>query len=96
MFSVLALASSLALAAATPLAAYDLRTEYVRDPIVIDVSDPRFYWRLSTTAGDRGVFQSAYRIIVNRTIDSTPVWDSGIISSQSSSHVVYSGTPLER
>jgi alpha-L-rhamnosidase len=94
MFSVLALATSLAIATAAPLAAYDLRTEYVRDPIVIDVADPRFYWRLATTAGDRAVYQSAYRVIVNRSLDSTTVWDSGVISSQSSSHVVYSGAPL--
>ena len=51
--------------------AIDLRTEYLIDPIGIDIEQPRVFWNC---AG--GVKQTAYRIVSEK-------WDSGKVESAS-------------
>jgi alpha-L-rhamnosidase len=78
----------------------DLRCEYLKDPLGIDVRQPRLYWRL--TAKDpaaRGLRQTAYRILVSSSPaqlakDEGDLWDSGDMASDQSVHVVYAGRPL--
>ncbi|HKK18760.1 MAG TPA: hypothetical protein VJ952_08775, partial [Opitutales bacterium] len=42
----------------------DLRCEYLRDPVGIDVAEPRFSWKLDSPEPVRGLKQTAYRILV--------------------------------
>lgn len=60
----------------------NLRCEYRKDPLGIDVAKPRFSWVL-----DAGR-QTAYQIVVGDT------WDSGKIASDQSVNVEYAGQPL--
>jgi len=57
-----------------------LRTEYLRNPIGIDVKTPRFSWELNTTT--RGAKQTAYEIIVTTDkAGANGIWNSGRIES---------------
>lgn len=78
--------------ASNPLPPSNLLVEYMENPIVLDIPDPRFYWLPNHM--DRGISQTAYRIIVNNTLTNTQVWDSQLVTSNSSTHIVYGGTPL--
>ena len=51
------------LQAAAQLQPVNLTCEYLKDPIGIDISKPRFSWKFTTTG--RNQFQSAYEIIVS-------------------------------
>ncbi|MBQ4208445.1 MAG: hypothetical protein II621_09080 [Clostridia bacterium] len=53
-----------------------LRTEYLIDPIGIDIPNPRIFWNC-----DGGVKQTAYRVVSEK-------WDSGKVES-SSMHAQY-------
>ena len=64
-----------------------LRCEYLENPLGIDILTPRLSWTLKS--GQRGVRQSAYRIVVDG------VWDSGKIESGESTNIPYRGPPLE-
>ncbi len=74
----------------------DLRTEYLANPIGIDVSIPRLSWKLRSTARD--VSQAAFQVQV--TTDESAlfgtdlVWDSGRVTSDQSIHVPYEGVAL--
>ena len=65
-----------------PLTATNLRCEYLRDPLGIDVERPRLSWEISDPTGmRRGARQSAYRILVASSperlaMDVADVWDS--------------------
>ena len=75
---------------------HTLRCEYVTDPVGIDVSKPRFSWRLSRPERDQQ--QTGYQIQVSdaeQTLDTGTCWDSGFVESDANSHVEYSGAPLE-
>jgi alpha-L-rhamnosidase len=77
-----------------------LRTEYRTNPQGIDVGDPRLSWILSAArAKDRGLRQTAYRIIVASSASRLAagegdLWDTGKIESEQSIQVVYGGRPL--
>jgi alpha-L-rhamnosidase len=71
----------------------DLKVEYMKNPVGIDVTQPCFSWKLESDA--RGISQKTYRIIVS----SDPafqhiVWDSKKTPSNRSVHILYDGTPL--
>ena len=68
-----------------------LKTEYLYEPVGIDIRHPRFYWNCdSDKAGDR---QSAYQIIACK--DGVIVWDSGKVESGRMTHIVYEGPELK-
>jgi len=69
---------------------YDLRTEYLPNPMGLDARHPRLSWKLRSDKQD--VHQTSYRIVA-RTGDSI-VWDSGIVRSEDSLRVRYAGTEL--
>lgn len=76
----------------------DLQCEHLTDPLGVDVPAPRLSWTLQS--GQRGVMQTAYRVIVA----SSPayvlrgrgdLWDSGVVRSNRSVLVPYAGKPLQ-
>jgi alpha-L-rhamnosidase len=80
---------------AGPQPPYNLRCEYLKDPMGIDVKKPRFFWVLQHS--DRGHKQSAYQLIVSTELstETAILWDTGKVLSDQSIHVVYEGKPLE-
>ena len=74
-----------------------LTTEHVVEPLGIDVTRPRFSWRLEAPGSDRA--QSAYQIMVASSPDllaqgRPDVWDSGRVESSEQSAQLYAGPPL--
>ena len=76
---------------------YDLKSEYLANPIGLDVKTPRFTWKIKDQR--RGAFQKAYKISVG--IDSIDVaagngshWNTGKINSDHQL-VVYGGKALQ-
>ncbi len=53
-----------------------LRTEYLKDPIGIDIALPRLFWNC-----EGGITQTAYQIVAES--DDTRVWNSGKVDSPS-------------
>jgi len=78
-----------------------LTCEYLVDPLGIDVLEPRLSWSFaSPTDGERGQVQTAYQILVASDKDLLhddrgDLWDSGKVSSDQSTGVVYAGRPLK-
>jgi len=76
----------------------NLRCEYLVDPTVIDVQEPRLFWEIQDAR--RGVRQTAYRILVASSAetlsqDRGDMWDSGRIESDETIHITYKGSPLK-
>lgn len=74
-----------------------LQTEFLYDPIGIDVAKPRLSWNVLSDV--RGQLQTAYQIIVSTNQQSIKdgqgeVWNSGKIESNQNSSVVYTGPEL--
>lgn len=79
--------------AAVPTA---LRAEYAREPLGIDVAQPRLAWRPPVVGTDRR--QSAYQVRVAKSIaelQTRPLWDSGKQASSSNHQIEYAGPALE-
>lgn len=78
-----------------------LRCEYLSGPLGIDVTEPRLSWQLvATDPIARGQRQIAYHVLVASTRDlldrdKGDLWDSGMVVSDQSMHVVYRGAPLQ-
>ncbi|MGW8314591.1 MAG: family 78 glycoside hydrolase catalytic domain [Bacteroidales bacterium] len=75
----------------------DLRCEYLVDPPVVDVPQPRLSWVNVTGAGERGEVQTAYQIRVagsEEGLDEPDLWDSGKTISDQSIRVPYGGVEL--
>ena len=86
-------------AAAADLGPADLRCEYLRNPLGIDMLQPRLSWKLESLEQARGVTQTSYRVLVADSPevlaeDEGNLWDSGKVDSHQSSQVVYAGKPL--
>ncbi len=76
----------------------NLKCEYLEDPMGVDMSDPRFFWQLSTD--QEGQFQKAYRLLVATSkelldADKGDMFDSGKKRSSQNTHLVYTGKVLE-
>ena len=61
----------------------NLQVEYRNAPLGIDVTQPRFSWQMTTTAGERGYAQTAYQIEVKDPKGSV-VWDTKRTESSNS------------
>lgn len=79
---------------------YDLKCEYLTNPIGIDVSKPRISWKISEASHHRGRFQTEYQILVSsskilleRGIGD--LWNSGWVNSSESVNILYNGKPIE-
>ncbi|CAF3886294.1 unnamed protein product [Adineta steineri] len=67
--------------------------------VVVDTQTPHFSWQLAQEYDSNGylikdIKQIAYRIVVTKAIDNEIVWNSGYVSSSSSTHIFYKGVPL--
>jgi len=76
---------------------FDLQTEYKTNPLGIDVTKPRFSWKLESER--RAQAQTAYRILIATDPlmfeqPSRLAWDSGRMVSDRSVHVEYEGSSL--
>ena len=76
---------------------YDLRCQYLQNPLGIEASTPRLSWRLVTAT--KAVEQSAYQILVadNEGVLNTNkgnYWDSGKIKSGVSIPIIYEGKDI--
>ena len=88
-----ALGPATALAAQT-LQVDDLRCEYLHDPLGIDAAEPRLSWTLRSDV--RGQRQTAYQVLVASSPEllqgqQGDLWDSGRVSSDETTQVVYAG-----
>lgn len=77
----------------------DLTCEYLKDPPVIDVVNPRLSWINIADAGERGQVQTAWEIRVAGTRDlllsgSADLWNSGKVVSDQSINIRYGGKAL--
>ena len=84
---------------ATPgvLLPVDPRCEYRDDPLGIDVTSPRLSWIV--TSNRRAQKQTAYQVLVASDLatlvrDQGDLWDSGRVSSDETTAIVYAGKPL--
>ncbi len=66
-----------------------LRTEYLNNPIGIDIAKPRLFWNC-----EGGITQTAYQIIAE--CDGKIVWDSGKTVSSQMTHIPYGGSLTSR
>lgn len=100
LFLIVLLASTawLSYAAGEPGRPYNLKCEYLSNPLGVDVRQPRFFWVLDHP--ERSQRQTAYQLLVGTrpdllAQDTGDQWDSGKVSSEQSTQVVYGGKPLE-
>lgn len=71
--------------------------EYVKDPLGVDMAQPRLSWKLESST--RGRKQSAYRILVASLAERLSagegdLWDSGKVASDETAHIAYRGRTL--
>src|SRR6185295_3610861 len=90
--------TALVLAAHAALSPQGLTCEYTVDPLGIDISNPRLFWKLQS--GDRGQRQSAYHILVASSTNllaqnQGDLWDSGKVASDDSIQILYAGRQLK-
>ena len=82
---------------AKPMEIYDLRCEYMENPLGIDNRTPQLSWKLKSAGNDQT--QTAYHILVASNAarlkkNTGDLWDSGKVDSSNETGVVYSGTSL--
>ena len=75
----------------------NLRCEYLKNPLGIDVPQPRLCWVMESER--RGQQQTAYRVLVasnakNLKEDKGDLWDSGKRESDQSTHIAYDGKEM--
>ena len=66
-----------------------LRTEYLNNPIGIDIATPRLFWNCEGATA-----QTAYQIIAE--CDGKTVWDSGKVETNQMTHIPYGGNVTSR
>lgn len=72
----------------------NLMVEYSKNPIGIDVTNPRFSWQMIAPGGERDYSQTACQIVV-KDPGGAVMWDSKKVASDESVGVLYSGSPLK-
>ncbi len=82
---------------AADLKVIQLTCEYARDPLGVDVSNPRLSWKLESDV--RGRRQNAYRILACSSAECLAagegdLWDSGKVTSDETAHIAYRGRKL--
>ena len=71
----------------------NLRVEYMKNPVGIDVTNPRFSWQMESDV--TGMKQNAYEIILTGDEEGTNIlWSSGKIQSDVSVGIKYDGASL--
>lgn len=77
--------------------AYDLRCEYLSEPLAVNTLTPKFSWK--TAAAERGFMQSGYEIIVadnekDIKMCKGNMWRKKMPGTSESLHILYEGAPL--
>lgn len=75
-----------------------LTCEYLANPAVIDVVQPRLAWINAAKEGERGQFQSAFQVRVateKAKLENPDLWDSQKVESSESNRILYAGKPLQ-
>ncbi|MCL2304054.1 MAG: glycoside hydrolase family 78 protein [Planctomycetaceae bacterium] len=72
---------------------YDLRVEYLKSPVGVDVDKPRFSWKIQSNTN--GEMQTAYQITVFTPQSNDPVWATGKIFSPQMVGIEYAGAELK-
>ena len=80
-------------AAASDFSVMNLKVEYTKTPLGLDVKTPRFSWQMRAEKG-RGASQTAYQIVV-KDAGNNVVWDTKKVESDGSIGIVYAGQPLK-
>ena len=75
-----------------------LRCEYLKDPLGIDVLNPRLSWKLKSAR--QGESQTAYHVLVASSQDKLDndagdLWDTGKVKTDQSIHIAYKGKSLQ-
>ena len=78
---------------------YDLTLEHLASPLGVAPESLRFCWKLRAQPARGGARQTAYRLRAASSLasclgDSPDVWDSGIVASDETMYVPYTGRPL--
>ena len=76
----------------------DLTCEYLTDPTVVDVANPRLSWINVAAYSERSQLQTAYQIRVASSksgLSNPDLWDSQKVLSEQSFRVKYAGDALE-
>ncbi|MGD8777380.1 MAG: family 78 glycoside hydrolase catalytic domain [Ignavibacteria bacterium] len=82
------------------LMSYDLRCEYLVNPVNIDINQPVLRWKLKAAKeGLRNLKQTSYRLLVASSVEKInnnlgDMWDSGKIKSENNAQIIYSGKKL--
>jgi alpha-L-rhamnosidase len=76
----------------------NLRCEQLKNPLGIDVQQPRFSWQLESK--QRNVVQTSYQITVSSSKEklaagNADVWNSGVVNSSQAIQVSYAGAALQ-
>jgi len=76
-----------------------LRCEYLKDPQVVDITNPRLSWVNIDPENGRNQFQTAWQIRVAGSKmflleDKPDLWNSGKVVSSESTNIIYGGKPL--
>ena len=72
----------------------NLMVEYLKNPMGIDVEQPRFSWQMIAPEGERGYTQAAYQIIVTNP-EGEIMWDSKKVTDNESLNIHYAGSQLQ-
>lgn len=73
---------------------YDLRTEYLENPLGIDAKQPRFSWKLKST--EKNIMQKFYHLIASYDKQGNNViWDSGKVEGEDSQQILWCGAKLK-
>ena len=75
-----------------------LTCEYLQNPSVVDVAQPRLAWINIAGEGERGQIQTAWQIRVatsEKKLEKPDLWDSQKIVSEESSRILYAGKSLK-
>ena len=92
------LVNAKSVSAAGKLTPTELRCEYVRNPVGVDVMHPRLFWKLQSSM--RNQHQTAYQILVASSAeglgkDKGDLWDSKKVVFDETVQIPYSGFPLK-
>ena len=100
IFILLLVQSGLLYAATTKpaLKAGNLTCEYIKNPLGLDISQPRLSWMLSSEG--RNQQQTAYELLVSDNLQKINLlhgntWQTGKVLSSQNIHIVYAGKPLK-
>ncbi|MBA4409088.1 MAG: family 78 glycoside hydrolase catalytic domain [Bacteroidota bacterium] len=75
-----------------------LTCEYLQNPAVVDVAQPRLAWINLAEKGERGQTQTAWQVRVatsENKLEQADLWDSQKVSGGQNNRVVYAGKPLK-